>query len=122
MKTLAALFLLLPSIAIADCSDYGLYAFALYGCPEQRLGVEVSVPLCQQDKWKHLAYYDYRCYEPVPLDYSRADWTAPTPYERLYREPISGKVRTFGGSYQEADWNYRACRQTLGEMKKGKKR
>lgn len=124
MKTMKYLLaaLLFPAVALADCSTYGLYAFALYGCPEQTLGVDTTIPLCKQEQWKHLAYYDYRCYEALPIDYSRTDWDAPTPYETFWREAISGVTRKFRGSYEAADWNYRACRQTLGMTTKKRKK
>lgn len=117
------IFLLItPAFALADCPQYGLYAFALVGCPEYEFGVNTTIPLCKQEPWKHLSYYDYRCYEALPIDYSRTDWSAPTPYEQLWREPISGKTRTFPGTYEAADWNYRACRQTLGDLNNKKRR
>lgn len=120
MKKILFALILIPSVAHASCENYGLYAFALSGCDESTWGVDTSTPLCQQPKWRHLAAYDYRCYEPVPIDWSRYDWDAPTPYDNLYKEPISGKLQNYRGTYEQADWNYRACRQTLGALRKNK--
>ncbi len=102
----------------SNCQQYGLYAFALIGCPEQTLKVNVTIPLCEQEQWRHLSNYDYRCYKALPIDESRTDWLAPTPYQKQWVEPITGAVRTFAGSYSEADGYYRACRETLGTLKR----
>lgn len=111
MKYLLAL-LLLPSLALSEttCESLGLYSFALVGCPQQKLGVDTSVPLCDQSEWSHLAYLDSRCYYELPTFPECTDWDCPAPYDRYLIEPISGKIKIIPGSRELVDWYYRAAR------------
>lgn len=116
MKTLLLTILLIPTIANAtNCEEMGLYAFALVNCPQYDPKMDLTVPLCKQEKYKHLAFMDSRCYVEEKIDWSCMEWDCPAPYEHKMVEPISGKVKYKHGSWEEVDWNYRACRQTLGE-------
>ena len=117
-RALLFLLVLSPSVARADtCETLGLYAFALVGCPQAELGVDTRTPLCEQPQWRHLSHMDHRCYRPVPFDWSKpcTAWDCPPPYDRVYREPITAIERVEHGTREEVDWNYRACRQTLGK-------
>lgn len=108
------LLLILPALALADCSDYDLYAFHLEGCPQAKLGVDTAIPLCQQEQWKHLAFMDPRCYEKVEPKAECTDWECPAPYDTVMREPISGRIKIFYGSRELVDWFYRAARAGYG--------
>jgi len=123
MKYVLAL-ILFPSLAIADCDSYGLYSFFMGGCPQYGLGVDVSAPLCQQEEWKQYSYLDPRCYVEVPFDFDKPcySWGCPAPYDRVFREPISGRTAIIYGTRELIDWHYRSARVALGEALKRKKR
>lgn len=110
------LFLLFASSAnAATCEDLGLYALTLYGCPYYNPQVITTIPLCQQEEWRHLSFLDDRCYQELLIDSNCTQWDCPAPYDKIMREPISGKNKTFRGSRELVDWNYRACRQGLAD-------
>lgn len=120
------LLLLMPNIGNAEqCEDIGLYAFISVGCPQQKLGVDIRIPLCQQPQWQHLSYMDYRCREKInpatlPVCY---DWDCPVPYNDYYRDVITGDVKeVVGGDRVEVDNYFRACRQSLGQVNREVKR
>lgn len=119
MRTLIALsaicgYLWTSDARAATCDDLGLYAFALAGCPHYDLTVDLKTPLCQQEKLKHLAYLDWRCYVEVPQDDRCTSWDCPAPYDKVMREPISGKIKIVHGSRELVDWYYRAARNAYG--------
>jgi len=119
--------LVMPNLAYSTtCEDLGLYALSLYGCPYYNPQVMTTVPLCQQEQWKHLAFLDDRCYEEVKQDDRCTSWDCPAPYDKIMREPISGKVKVIPGSRELVDWHYRAARSSYGVVmrqlsKKGKR-
>lgn len=112
---LAIIFIPTAAAAESACERFGLYAFHLGGCPQYELGVDTSIPLCQQETWKHLAFMDYRCYVPAPPAPSCYEWNCAVPYDEIFVEPISGRTMTRYGSAEDVDMHYRAARESLGQ-------
>lgn len=117
MKYLFAL-LMFPTLAFADCDHLGIYAFFMGGCPQYGLNVDVTRPICEQPEFKQYSYLDPRCYVEVPQDTRCTYWDCPAPYDKVYKEPISGRVAVVHGSWQLVDWHYRAARNAYGALQR----
>jgi hypothetical protein len=121
MKYLLLALLLIPTMAQAqgdNCLAYGLYAFALIGCPQEQVRPkpDLSIPLCRQPGFEQYAASDYRCYDIVPQDPTPCyAWDCPVPYDYTWEEPISGRTITHRGDSDEIDAHYRAARESLGQ-------
>jgi hypothetical protein len=119
MKRLLLIVILLPAIAQAQtlnekCEQFGLYSLRLLDCPQYNLSADLTIPLCQQPSFEHLAYLDDRCYQEQPQDPSCFEWSCPAPYDHVMVEPISGRTKIVRGSAEELDNHYRAARAQLG--------
>lgn len=79
--------------------------------------MDTSIPLCEQEKWKHLSNYDYRCYKLQAFK-ECAKWDCPVPYDKVFIEPITGATKVIPGSKEEIDYYYRLLRQ---QVRKGVK-
>lgn len=120
MKYLYCIIILLfvSTAHATTCEDLGLYALALVGCPQFDLSVNTTTPLCQQPEHRHLAYLDPRCYVEIKQDDRCTYWDCPAPYDKVYKEPISGRVAVVHGSWQLVDWHYRAARNAYGALQR----
>lgn len=121
-KVIAAILIILsfPSISLGEtCETIGLYGFYLGNCPQYHPEIDLSIPVCKQPQWAHLAKYDPRCEvevpKPIAWDKDCYGWDCPTPYDNTFLRSNGRTKVIHTASVEEVDAHYRACRQTLGE-------
>jgi hypothetical protein len=121
-KIIVAILIVLftPSFSVAaTCADIGLYGFYLGNCPQYNPEIDLSIPVCDQPQWAHLAKYDPRCEvevpKPVVWDKDCYGWDCPVPYANTFLRS-DGRMKVIQtATVTEVDAHYRACRQSLGE-------